>query len=64
MPLDMPAREKLTLLWLQSGGCGGCTMSLLNAEAPDLFTALDLARVEVLSHPSLSEPGYAASAIS
>ena len=59
MPLDMPAREKLTLLWLQSGGCGGCTMSLLNAEAPDLFTALDLARVEVLSHPSLSEPGGA-----
>ena len=34
MPLDMPARETLTLLWLQSGGCGGCTMSLLGAEAP------------------------------
>ena len=53
----MPVREKLTLLWLQSGGCGGCSMSLLGAEAPDLFSALDLARIEVLSHPSLSEAG-------
>ncbi len=57
MPLDMPVREKLTLLWLQSGGCGGCSISLMNAEAPDLFSALDLARIDVLSHPSLSETG-------
>ncbi len=59
MPLDMPVRETQTLLWLQSGGCGGCTMSLLGAEAPDLFSALDLARIGVLSHPSLSAPGGA-----
>ena len=25
----------MKLLWLQSGGCGGCTMSVLGAEAPD-----------------------------
>jgi uptake hydrogenase small subunit len=54
MPLDVPVRETLSLLWLQSGGCGGCTMSLLNAEAPDLFSALDSGRISVLSHPSLS----------
>ena len=57
MPPGMPVREKLTLLWLQSGGCGGCSISLLNAETPDLFSALDLARISVLSHPSLSEAG-------
>jgi uptake hydrogenase small subunit len=64
MPLDMPARlrgpedgsssaAKLTLLWLQSGGCGGCSMSLLGAETPDLFSTLDLARIDILAHPVL-----------
>jgi NiFe hydrogenase small subunit HydA len=47
----------LTLLWLQSGGCGGCTLSLLGAEAPGFFSTLELARIEVLHHPSLSETG-------
>lgn len=44
-----------TLLWLQSGGCGGCSMSLLNAESPDLYAALRQANIELLWHPSLSE---------
>ena len=44
-----------TLLWLQSGGCGGCSLSLLCAEGPDLFTAFDAAGIDVLWHPSLSE---------
>jgi len=43
------------LLWLQSGGCGGCSMSLLNAESPDLLRALALNDIELLWHPSLSE---------
>ncbi|HIE55796.1 MAG TPA: HupU protein, partial [Chromatiaceae bacterium] len=47
--------EPLTLLWLQSGGCGGCSMSLLNAEHPDLYGALELSGIELLWHPSLSE---------
>jgi NiFe hydrogenase small subunit HydA len=47
--------ERLTLLWLQSGGCGGCSMSLLNAEHPDLYSALELSGIELLWHPSLSE---------
>ena len=63
MPLDAPHAEALNLLWLQSGGCGGCTLSLLGAEAPDLLSALEFARIGVLAHPSLSETcgaGFAA----
>jgi NiFe hydrogenase small subunit HydA len=44
-----------TVLWLQSGGCGGCTMSLLCAEGPDLITTLEGAGISLLWHPSLSE---------
>lgn len=47
--------EQKTLLWLQSGGCGGCSMSLLNAESPGLYDALDIAGIDLLWHPSLSE---------
>ena len=50
---EQPRRRKL--LWLQSGGCGGCTMSLLNAEGPDLLSAFEAANIEVLWHPALSE---------
>lgn len=53
-----PSREtRSTLLWLQSGGCGGCSMSWLGAESPDLLTALDAAGIDLLWHPSLSGPG-------
>lgn len=45
----------LTLVWLQSGGCGGCSLSLLGAENPDLVTSLELANIKVLWHPALSE---------
>jgi NiFe hydrogenase small subunit HydA len=55
MPLDVSPRDRLSLVWLQSGGCGGCTLSLLGAEAPDLFSALDFARIDVLAHPSIGE---------
>ncbi len=47
------------LLWLQSGGCGGCSMSLLCAENPDLITQLETAGIHLLWHPSLSETGGA-----
>jgi NiFe hydrogenase small subunit HydA len=53
VPEQAPMRP-LTLLWLQSGGCGGCSMSLLNAEGPDLLAAFEAANIEVLWHPSLS----------
>jgi uptake hydrogenase small subunit len=48
-------QEILNLLWLQSGGCGGCTLSLLCAESPDLITTLESAGIKLLWHPSLSE---------
>lgn len=43
-----------TLYWLQCGGCGGDTMSLLNAESPDILELLGMLDIEVLWHPSLS----------
>lgn len=45
----------MKLLWLQSGGCGGCTMSLLCSGARDVLGLLASAGIEVLWHPSLSE---------
>lgn len=47
--------EKKNLIWLQSGGCGGCSISLLNAEMPDLLGALEIAGIDLLWHPSVSE---------
>jgi NiFe hydrogenase small subunit HydA len=47
-------RQHLNLLWLQSGGCGGCTLSLLNAEQPHLYAHLEQAGIRLLWHPSLS----------
>lgn len=44
-----------TMVWLQSGGCGGCTMSLLCAKGPDLVSGLRTANVDMLWHPSLSQ---------
>lgn len=48
-------RRPLSLMWLQSGGCGGCTMSLLGAEGPDLLTTFAAAGIDMLWHPSISE---------
>jgi ferredoxin hydrogenase small subunit len=49
----------LNLLWLQSGGCGGCSMSLLNADAADFAALLRDGGVNLLWHPSLSLPSGA-----
>jgi hydrogenase small subunit len=43
----------MTLYWLQSGGCSGDSMSLLNCEC-NLYTMFEMLEVEVLWHPSLS----------
>jgi NiFe hydrogenase small subunit HydA len=50
----------MNVLWLQSGGCGGCTMSLLCAENPGLLDTFANAGIELLWHPSLSETSGAA----
>ncbi|MCU7931871.1 MAG: HupU protein [Candidatus Thiodiazotropha sp. (ex Codakia rugifera)] len=47
--------QPLNLLWLQSGGCGGCSLSLLCAEGPDMMTLFESAGINLLWHPSLSE---------
>lgn len=44
----------MNVLWLQSGGCGGCTLSLLNAESPDVLGCFEMAGIDLLWHPSLS----------
>ena len=41
-------------LWLQSGGCGGCTMSLLCADTRDLPDMLQGCGIDLLWHPALS----------
>ncbi|HNK32413.1 MAG TPA: HupU protein, partial [Plasticicumulans sp.] len=41
--------------WLQSGGCGGCSMALTCAEAPGLYARLAAFGIELLWHPSLSQ---------
>lgn len=49
----------LNVLWLQSGGCGGCSMSLLCADTADFPALLQAGGVRLLWHPSLSvESGH------
>ncbi len=43
-----------TLLWIQAGGCGGDSMSLLNMEKPDILELCRLGDINILWHPSLS----------
>ncbi|GAB4170932.1 MAG: hydrogenase small subunit [Rhodocyclaceae bacterium] len=52
---DSGASRPLRLLWLQSGGCGGCTMSLLCSEARDPFALLRDAGIALAWHTALSE---------
>lgn len=53
------ARSSKNLLFLQSGGCGGCSLSLLGTESPDLLDSLRAANINLLWHPALSEYGGA-----
>ena len=54
LPFLASVQRPLRVLWLQSGGCGGCSMSLLCADTPDLQASLADAGIELLWHPSLS----------
>lgn len=42
------------LYWMQCGGCGGDSMSLLSLESPDFVELLGILDIEVLWHPSMS----------
>ncbi|NVK06563.1 MAG: HupU protein, partial [Marivivens sp.] len=44
----------MNVLWLQASGCGGCTMSLLCAENPNVFDLLGGAGINFIWHPALS----------
>jgi len=44
----------LNVLWLQSGGCGGCSMSLLCADSADFPAMLSANGIALLWHPALS----------
>lgn len=45
---------EFNVLWLQSGGCGGCSMSLLCADSSDFRGLLRQAGIHLLWHPALS----------
>ena len=54
----------MNVLWLQSAGCGGCTMSLLCAEDPNVLDLFEGAGIRLIWHPALSaETGDEARAI-
>ncbi len=44
----------LNVLWLQAGGCGGCSMSLLGADTVDFPAWLRGNGIDLLWHPALS----------
>ena len=45
------------LLWIQGSSCGGDTISVLNAEQPEVLTALQMLDVRLAWHPFLSPEG-------
>ena len=53
-PAGAAAASGFDLLWLQAAGCGGCSMSLLNADTPDFDARLAAAGIRLLWHPTLS----------
>ncbi|PWB94138.1 HupU protein [Methylosinus sporium] len=49
------AHDDFTLLWLQAGSCGGCTMATLERGASGWFEELRGFGIRLLWHPSVSE---------
>ena len=45
----------LNLYWIQGGGCGGDSMSILNAESPNIVEAREDLDIDILWHPSFSQ---------
>ena len=45
---------RTTLYWMQAGGCGGDSMSLLSSECPDLVEACERMNIHLLRHPSFT----------
>jgi ferredoxin hydrogenase small subunit len=58
-PSPGASQDFLNVLWLQSGGCGGCSLSLLGADTTDFTNLLRGNGIELLWHPALSLEGEA-----
>jgi ferredoxin hydrogenase small subunit len=50
-----PTTRRFTVLWLQAGACGGCTMAFLDHGRRGVFAELEAFGIDLLWHPSLSE---------
>jgi uptake hydrogenase small subunit len=46
---------RMNIVWLQAGGCGGCSIALLGADTRDFPALLAAGGLELEFHPSLSE---------
>ncbi len=46
--------SRRSLLWLQAGSCGGCTMAVLEEGGRGWFRALAAAGIDLIWHPSVS----------
>ncbi|MCW1841935.1 HupU protein [Prosthecomicrobium hirschii] len=46
--------DRSTLLWLQAGSCGGCTMAVLECGARGWSAELDAVGIDLVWHPSVS----------
>ena len=44
----------MDLYWLQAGGCGGDSMSMLNMDSPEFYGLVESVGVNILWHPSMS----------
>ena len=51
--IERLSRGSLRVLWLQGQACSGCSISLLNAEAPTILQAITN-EIRLLFHPTLS----------
>jgi ferredoxin hydrogenase small subunit len=51
------AKGDFAILWLQAGGCGGCTMAALAADDIGFTRSLDRLGARLLWHPALSAKG-------
>jgi ferredoxin hydrogenase small subunit len=49
------AQERFSMLWLQAGSCGGCTMAAIEHGETGWFGELEAFDVDLAWHPSLSE---------
>ncbi len=52
---DTMGEAAFNVVWLQGGGCGGCTMAALGADDIGFEAALAKFGIQILYHPALSE---------